>query len=138
MSEGRVVSVPLVNRSQERGDSQTGKYLCYVELPDSDSMNDQSAVRMATPYLRASPPSGLASLQIYSHAALTTPSALYPRIIEVPDDRSWDSVFRLVRGRSLASSIVILCFQSVLIFFVSYIAIKGYFLIKYGRRMKRH
>ncbi len=94
-SDAEINSVPLVNRSEERGDAQTGKYLCFVELPNSESSYEGGAVRMATPFLRSIPPSELISLQIYSHPALIDPSAFYPKIVEVPVDHSWKSVFQI-------------------------------------------
>lgn len=94
MKEGQVVSVPLVNRSEERGDTRTGKFLCYVEPPDSEFMHKDSAIRIATPYLRSSPAGELEALQIYSHPGLTGPSNFYPRIVEVPNEQTWTSVFQ--------------------------------------------
>ncbi len=138
VTKPQVVSVPLVNRSDWRGDAQTSKYLCYVELPNWDIEHYNSAIRIASPYLRAHPPSGLDSLEIYSHRELIHPSGMLPRIIEVPADRSWNSVFEALRGRSFTSTIFILCFQFVLGLIVVYIAIKGYFFIKYGPRRKNH
>lgn len=136
VKQPEVISVPLVNRSEWRGDAQTGKYLCYVELPNWDIGHINSAIRIATPYLRAHPPSGLDSLEIYSHHELIHPSGMLPRIIEVPVDRSWNSVFQALRSRSFASSILLLSFQFFLCLIVVYIAIKGYFVIKYGPRRK--
>lgn len=132
MTEAQVISVPLVNRKDERGDSQTGKYLCYLELPDTDG-----GIQLATPYLRSVPPAGMVSLPIYVHPLLNGPSVILPRIIEVPADPTWKSVFQVVRGRSLISAILILCLLFVLWLAITYIAIRGYFFIKNGPR-RRH
>ena len=138
VTQPQVISVPLVNRSEWRGDAQTGKYLCYVELPNWDIEHYDSAIQIATPYLRANPPSGLESLQIYSHRELIHRSSMLPRIIEVPAERSWNSVFEALRGRSFTSTILLLGLQFALGLIVIYIAIKGYFYIKYGPRKRNH
>jgi hypothetical protein len=101
MSGAQVVSVPLVNRSEERGDARTGKFLCYVELPDSDLRHKGSTIRIATPYLRSSPAGDLETLQIYSHPGLTDSTSFYPRIVEVPATGRGPQFFRrLGDGRS--------------------------------------
>ncbi|MES2657410.1 MAG: hypothetical protein V4689_02270 [Verrucomicrobiota bacterium] len=131
MTEAQVVSVPLVNREGWRRDSQTDKYLCYLELP-----GQEGDFRLATPYLRPDPPAGLLSLPIYIHPALNGPSLVLPRIIEVPADQSWESVFQAVRGRSIISAVLISCLLFVLWLITTYIAIRGYFFIKNGPQRK--
>ncbi|MEO5916344.1 MAG: hypothetical protein ABIS50_19060 [Luteolibacter sp.] len=131
MTEAQVISVPLVNRKDERRDSQTGKYLCYVELPNPDE-----GIPVATQYLRQDAPAGLDSLQIYVHPALIGPSVILPRIIEVPADQTWKSVFQAVRGRSIISAVLILCLLLILWLITTYIAIRGYFFIKNGPRKR--
>ena len=131
-AEAQVISAPLVNRKEERWDSQTGKHLCYLELPDTEQRFNDVVIRQATPYLRSNPAGGLDSLQIYSHPALNDHAAPLPRIIEVPADRSWKSVFHAVGGRSLESAILILALQFALGAAAIYIAIRGYHLIKNG------
>ncbi len=138
MTEPQVISVPLVNRSEERGDAQTGKFLYYVELPNSELRHGDSAIRIATPYLRSTPVGDSESLQIFSHPGLTDSSNLYPRIVEVPSDRTWNSVFQTLRGRSLLSAIAILLFQFVLCLAVIYVSIRRYFFIKNGARKRRN
>jgi hypothetical protein len=138
MTEAQVVSVPLVNRSEERGDAQTGKFLYYVELPNSELRHEDSSIRIATPYLRTTPVGDLQSLQIFSHPGLADSSRLYPRIVEVPTERTWNSVFHALRGREISSAIVILVLQLVLAFVVTYVSIRGYFFIKNGARRRRH
>lgn len=138
MTEGELVSVPLVNRSEERRDAQTGKFLCYVELPNSEFRHEDSAIRIATPYLRTNPVGHLQSLQIFSHPGLTDSSQLLPRIVEVPSERTWNSVFQALWGRSISSAIAILVFQFALALVVIYVSIRGYFFIKNGARRRRH
>jgi hypothetical protein len=138
MTEAEVVSVPLVNRSEERGDAQTGKFLCYVELPNSEFRHGDTAIRIATPYLRTTPVGDLQSLQIFSHPGLADSSRLYPRIVEVPGERTWNSVFQALRGRSISSAIAILVFQFALALVVIYVSIRGYLFIKNGARRRRH
>lgn len=137
MKEAQVVSVPLVNRSEERGDAQTGRFLYYVELPNSELRHGDSAIRIATPYLRAAPVGDLQSLLIYSHPGLADSSRLSPRIIEVPGEQTWNSVFQALRGRSIPSAIAILLLQLVLALAVIYVSVRGYFFIKNGASRRR-
>jgi hypothetical protein len=137
MKEADVVAVPLVNRTEERGDAQTGKYLYYVELPNSEFRHENSSIRIATPYLRSNPVGDLNALDIYSHPALADSTNLYPRIIEVPRDQTWSSVFYALCGRSITAVVAILFSQIVLVIVVFYVAIRGYFFIKNGARRRK-
>jgi hypothetical protein len=137
ISEASVISAPLVNRSGERPDSRSGKYLCYLELPGPQSDDKVWTSLITAPYLRANPPGALDSLQVFSHPALLNTLNRSTRVVEVPVDRTWISVFQLLRGRSIVSTIMVLCFQGILGTLVIYVALKGYFLIK-GDSRRRH
>lgn len=137
LNEATVVTVPLVNRSEERGDARTGKFLYFVELPSSPPGSRPSPIRVATPYLRSTPVGDLDSLDIYVHPALSKPSNRRPSIIEVPEEATWSSIFHALRGRTITSAAALLLLQLVLGVVVLYVSIRGYFLIRYGARRKR-
>lgn len=136
ISEAQVISVPIVNRSEGRWDSKTGKYLCFLEIPNTEYKDKHQTVRMATPYLRSESVRGQDVLKIYSHPALVKGYMLPQRIVEVPSDTSWSSVFRAATGRSFASALLVLCLQFTFGALAIYIAIRGYFFIKSGARRR--
>ena len=73
--EAQIITVPLVNREEERFDARSGMFLCYVELPDSVIKHGDDSVRLAIPHLRPQAATGLDSLRIFSHPPLdVTPS----------------------------------------------------------------
>lgn len=135
--EAQVVSVPLVNRTQERGDARTGKFLYYVELPRSETSADTFSISIATPYLRSQQVGDLEALQIYSHPLLINTPNVSDRIVEATEERTWSSVFQALRGRSINSAVAILFLQLLLGITVIYVAVRGYFFIKYGPRKRR-
>lgn len=138
LQQGEVVTVHLVNRSEERKDSHSGKYLYYLLEPGSGKRFGELDIGTAIPYLRSEPVGELEELTIYSHPTLL--KRVYPQrlIIEVPEHPTWDSVFALIRGRSFYASIALLVLQFFLAMALVYVSVRGYFMIKYGFRKKRY
>jgi len=123
MSEGRIVNIPLVNRGAERWHAPSSAYLCYVQEG-----------LIAEPYLRRENPASRDSLEIYLHPDLGRKPDRTRQVVEVPDNPTWTSVYKSAQGRSIYAASARHLGQLLLTLLVIYIAVRGYWLIKYGPR----
>lgn len=126
LKDAKVVEVPLVERNLERWDTQRSAYLCYILKG-----------LLAVPHFRQTSPASLDSLRIYEHPAIGNDMHGRTKIVEVPEEPDWNSVFKSAEGCSLAWAIAKLFGQGILTALVVYVAVRGYWLIKHGPK-RRH
>ncbi len=120
-SEAQIEEVPLVLRDQDHWDARKSAWLCHV--PEG---------HLVLPYLRKEDPSQLESLKLYRHRDI-----IY-KVVEVPANPSWISLFEAIEGRSLLAACGRLAGIIAMTAVIVNIAIRGYWLIKHGPKRRQH
>jgi len=81
-------------------------------------------------------PKGKDSLTIYEHSSLSFPIRNGVWVIEVPKSKDFGGVYQAVHGKSIGKTVLLLGLFGLGTFVLSYLAIRGYCLIK-GKPMRK-
>lgn len=125
LNQASVETVHLINRDMEGWNSHGKAYICYLDF-------NPYTIRHA----RRENPKSISNIQIYKHDILFYPPDPRTKIIEVSESATWDSIYFAAHGQPLWKSILYLIGQILLTILGVYLATRGYWLIKHGRRKR--
>ena len=117
---GEVMTVPFVNREEERFIGSRG-YKCFLELPDG-----------VYQFHLPGPTKAKDEIRLYRGPLESVSKAA----IEVPEDPTFENVYLAVNGKTPTRAGIWLALRGLLTFVVTYVAVRGYFLIK-GKKWRR-